>query len=437
MNALATARIEYETYTLPNGLQVILSPYAVAPTVAVLVLYKVGSVNEPRGRTGFAHLFEHMMFQGSENVPREMHFKYVEANGGVLNGFTSQDLTVYFELLPASKLPLGLWLESDRMRALQVTQENLDNQRAVVKEERRLSIDNQPYARALERLREIAYDNFANQHSVIGSMEDLDNATLEDVQAFFRTYYAPNNAVLVIAGDYEADTARAWIERYFADIPPQPAPPTVDVSEPDREERREVFVDTLASVPALALAWKIPPRSTLENDALQIAGDVLVSGRASRLYQRLIKQEQVAVSVSGGAEARPAPSLFRLFVLHHPHVPPERVEAIIYEEIARLAEQGVSERELERVRAQILAQRWGDNLYYGMQSPLGRALGLAYFAAFEGDPEGVNRALERLLQITPANVQHAVQQYLNTTRNRTVMHIQAGASHQGGTPTNG
>ncbi len=418
-------RIEYETYTLPNGLQVILSPHAVAPTVAVLVLYKVGSVNEPRGKTGFAHLFEHMMFQGSAHVPREMHFKYVESNGGVLNGFTSYDLTAYFELLPASKLPLGLWLESDRMRSLQVSQENLDNQRAVVKEERRLSVDNQPYARALERLREIAYDNFANQHSIIGSMDDLDNATLSDVQAFFRTYYAPNNAILAVAGDYDEATAREWIERYFADIPSQPAPPAVDVSEPEREERREVFHDALASVPAVAVCWKIPPRGTLENDALQIAADLLADGRASRLYQRLIKQEQIAVSVSGGVEARPAPSLFRLFVLHHPTAEPERVEATLYEEIQKLAQEGVSERELERVRAQLLAQRWSDNLYYGMQSPLGRALGLAYFAAFEGDPDGVNRALERLLAITPDDVQRAVQQYLHTTRNRTVMHIHA------------
>ncbi|MFN4032292.1 MAG: M16 family metallopeptidase [Fimbriimonadales bacterium] len=432
---LTPTRIEYETYTLPNGLQIILSPHAVAPTVAVLVLYKVGSVNEPRGKTGFAHLFEHMMFQGSAHVPREMHFKYVESNGGVLNGFTSYDLTAYFELLPASKLPLGLWLESDRMRSLQVSQENLDNQRAVVKEERRLSIDNQPYARALERLREIAYDNFANQHSIIGSMDDLDNATLSDVQAFFRAYYAPNNAILAVAGDYDEATAREWIEQYFADIPAQPAPPAVDVSEPEREERREAFHDALASVPAVAVCWKVPPRGTLENDALQIAADLLADGRASRLYQRLIKQEQIAVNVSGGVEARPAPSLFRLFVLHHPTAEPERVEAVLSEEIQKLAEDGVSERELERVRAQLLAQRWSDNLYYGMQSPLGRALGLAYFAAFEGDPDGVNRALERLLAITPDDVQRAAQQYLHTTRNRTVMHIHAGAAQ--GTLTDG
>lgn len=431
MKSIPTTRIEYDTYTLPNGLQVILSPHRVAPTVAVLVLYEVGSVNEPRGKTGFAHLFEHMMFQGSANVPREMHFKYVESNGGVLNGFTSYDMTAYFELLPASKLLLGLWLESDRMRSLQVSQENLDNQRAVVKEERRLSVDNQPYARAMELLRELAYDNFANQHSIIGSMEDLDRATLEDVQAFFRTYYAPNNAVLVVAGDYDPAEARAWIERYFGDIPLQAPPPSVEVSEPDREERREVFHDPLAQVPAVAITWKIPPRGTLESDALQIAGDLLTDGRASRLYQRLVKQDQIAVSVSGGAEARPAPSLFRLFVLHHPHIDPARVEAVLYEEIQKLAEQGVPERELERVRAQLLAQRWSDNLYYGMQSPLGRALGLAYFAAFEGDPDGINRALERLMAITPDDVQRAVQQYLQTTRNRTVMSIVAGAASGG------
>jgi len=425
------ATIPYQQHTLSNGLRVILSPHKVAPVVAVLVMYKVGSCNERPGKTGFAHLFEHMMFQGSENVPREMHFKYVESNGGVLNGFTSYDLTTYFELLPASKLPLGLWLEADRMRSLAVSQENLDNQRAVVKEERRLSVDNQPYARAMERFREIAYDNFANQHSIIGSMEDLDNATLADVQEFFKIYYAPNNAVLVIAGDYDGRRVMREVRTYFEDIPPQPAPPPVDYSDPDREERREFFHDPLASVPSVAIAWKIPRRNTLENDALQIAGEILVGGRASRLYQRLVKEEAVAVSVSGGAEARPAPSLFRIFTLHHPTVAPERVEALIYEEIERMAQEGISEAELERVRSQILAQRWSDNLYYGMQSPLGRALSLAYCALFEGDPGEVNTMLQRLMRITPEQVREAVGRYLATSRNRTVMTILPGAS-QGG-----
>ncbi|MFQ3610624.1 MAG: pitrilysin family protein [Fimbriimonadales bacterium] len=420
--------IPYTEHQLPNGLRVILSPHRIAPVVAVLVMYKVGSRDEPMGKTGFAHLFEHMMFQGSANVPKGKHFEYVEANGGVMNGFTSFDLTTYFEVLPASKLPLGLWLEADRMRSLEVSQENLDNQRAVVKEERRLSVDNQPYARAMERLREIAYDNFANQHSIIGSMEDLDNATLEDVQAFFRTYYAPNNAVLVIAGDYDPRRALPEVRRLFADIPAQPAPEPVDLTEPDRDERREQFHDPLATVPAVAITWKIPPRNTVENDALQIAGDILLGGRASRLYQRMVKQEQIAVSVSGGAESRPAPNLFRVFVLHHPNHSPEVVEQVVYEEIARMAQEGISADELERVRSQLLAQRWSDNLYYGLQSPLGRALNLAYCALFEEDPGAVNRMLERLMSITPEQVQEAVACFLHTSRNRTVMQIVPGAT---------
>lgn len=427
----AITTIPYQEFTLTNGLRVILSPYRVAPVVAVLVMYKVGSRNEVPGKTGFAHLFEHMMFQGSANVPREMHFKYVEANGGVLNGFTSYDLTTYFELLPASKLPLGLWLESDRMRSLAVSQENLDNQRAVVKEERRLSVDNQPYARAMERFREIAYDNFANQHSIIGSMEDLDNATLQDMQEFFKTFYAPNNAVLVVAGDYDGRRVKSEVRNYFEDIPRQPDPPSADCSEPDRPERRETFYDPLASVPALSIAWKIPRRNTPENDALQIAGEILLGGHASRLYQRLVKQEAVAVSVSGGAEARPAPSLFRVFILHHPTVEAERVESIVYEEVERLVRDGITPEEMERVRSQLRMQRWGDNLYYGMQSPLGRALGLAYCALFEDSPNAVNEMLERLERVSPEEVRSATERFLLTTTNRTVMTIIPGTG-QGG-----
>ncbi len=424
--------VPYTEHTLENRLRVILSPYRIAPVVAVAVMYKVGACNETPGKTGFAHLFEHMMFQGSESVPRGMHFYYVESNGGVLNGFTSYDYTTYFELLPASKLPLGLWLEADRMRSLAVSQENLDNQRAVVKEERRLGMDNRPYGKAYERFQELAYDNFANRHTVIGSMDDLDNATLEDVQAFFRTYYAPNNAVLAIVGDYDGRRVLREVRDYFGDIPPQPAPPPVDLSEPDREERREVFHDPLASTPALWLAWKIPPRDTPENDALQIAGEILAGGRASRLYQRLVKQEAVALSVSGGAEARPAPSLFRLNILHHPNVPPERVESLVYEEVARMANEGITEAELERIRAQIIATRWSDNLYYGLQSPLGRALGLAYYATFSGDPGALNRVVERLMSITAEQVCTTVGHYLNTSRNRTVMQIVPGAQTVGG-----
>jgi len=353
-----------------------------------------------------------------------MHFKYVESNGGVLNGFTSQDCTAYFEILPSAKLPLGLWLEADRMRSLAVNQSNLDNQRDVVKEERRMSVDNQPYARAREYFREIAYDNFANRHSVIGSMEDLDRATLEDVQAFFRTYYAPNNAVLVVSGDFDEERAMYWIRELFESISPQPAPPVPDVSEPERaQEVREVFEDPLANVPALTVSWKIPARGTPENDALQIAADALFVGRASRLYRRLVKRQPLAVSVSGWAESRRGPGLFQTFVLYKPDADAALVEEIIYEEIGRLADEGLTGEELERVRTQIVAQRWSGSHYTGLESPLGRALGLAQAVIFDGDPEEVNRGLDRLLSVESAQAQSAVKQYLTSLRNRTVMQI--------------
>ncbi|MEJ5253603.1 MAG: pitrilysin family protein, partial [Armatimonadota bacterium] len=264
--------VPYSLHTLENGLRVVLSEDHSVPVVAVVVLYDVGARNEPPGRTGFAHLFEHMMFQGSAHVKKGEYFSFVEDNGGVLNGMTSNDFTIYFEIMPSNQLELALWLEADRMRSLQVNQENLDNQREVVKEEKRLRVDNQPfsYARGI-LLYELAYDNFANAHSVIGSMEDLDAATLEDVQRFFRTYYAPNNAVLAIAGDIESGQTLEWVRKHFGDIPPQEPPQPVDVTEPERgQEKRAQYTDRLANLPAVAIAWKVPPRHSPERYALAL-----------------------------------------------------------------------------------------------------------------------------------------------------------------------
>jgi predicted Zn-dependent peptidase len=215
--------IPIEQFTLENGLRVVLSEDHGVPVVSVCVYYDVGSRNEREGRTGFAHLFEHMMFQGSENVPKAAHFQYIFNSGGTMNGTTSSERTNYYETLPANQLPLALWLESDRMRSLKVTQENLDNQRNAVQEEKRLNYDNRPYSNAFLRLNELVYQNPANAHSTIGSMQDLDDATIEDIREFFRIYYAPNNAVLVIVGDFDPAEARALVEKYFATIPRQPA----------------------------------------------------------------------------------------------------------------------------------------------------------------------------------------------------------------------
>src|SRR5829696_7255825 len=204
-----------EEYALPNGLRVVLNRDAAVPVIAVAVYYNVGSRNEREGRTGFAHLFEHMMFQGSENVKKAEHFQYIMKAGGTMNGTTSSERTNYYETLPASQLPLALWLESDRMRTLAVTQENLDNQRDAVKEEKRLRYDNQPYGQVFDLLTSMVYKNFANAHSTIGSMEDLDDATVEDVQEFFKIYYAPNNAVLVLSGSFDVTEAKSLIEKFF------------------------------------------------------------------------------------------------------------------------------------------------------------------------------------------------------------------------------
>src|SRR5215203_4911406 len=224
--------LEIEEYKLENGLRVVLNRDAAVPVVSVAVYYDVGSRNEREGRTGFAHLFEHMMFQGSENVKKAEHFQFIMKAGGTMNGTTSSERTNYFETLPANQLPLGLWLESDRMRSLAVTQENLDNQRDAVKEEKRLRYDNQPYGQIFDLINEMIYKNFANSHSTIGSMEHLDAASVEDVQEFFRIYYAPNNAVLVISGSFEPEAAKQLVETYFGDISTQPLPADLDVSEP-------------------------------------------------------------------------------------------------------------------------------------------------------------------------------------------------------------
>ena len=220
-------------FTLDNGLRVVMCADSAVPVVSVALYYDVGSRNEKTGRTGFAHLFEHMMFQGSENVPKAAHFQYIFNAGGTMNGTTSTERTNYFETLPASHLPLALWLESDRMRSLKVTQENLDNQRNAVQEEKRLRYDNQPYVNAFLRINELIFKNPANAHSTIGSMEDLDAATIEDVQEFFRIYYAPNNAVLTIVGDFEEQEATSLVNKYFAGIPSQPDRHRLDVSEPE------------------------------------------------------------------------------------------------------------------------------------------------------------------------------------------------------------
>lgn len=407
-----------EEFTLDNGLRVVFSPDHAIPVVSIAVYYDVGSRNEKEGRTGFAHLFEHMMFQGSENVPKAAHFQYIFNAGGTMNGTTSTERTNYFETLPSNYLPLALWLESDRMRSLKVTQENLDNQRNAVQEEKRLRYDNQPYVNAFLRMNELIFSNPANAHSTIGSMEDLDAATIDDVREFFRVYYAPNNAVLTIVGDFDIAEARALVEQYFANIPAQAVPPPVDVSEPELVAiPNEEFPDTLAPAPAFVLGWKIPARRTKDFYSLSLAGSLLFEGDSSRLYQKLVKGDESVISIEGGIDERRGPSALYIFALPKPDRDVDDIREQIFQEIHRIATDGPTEDEMEKIRNSLC-----NDAVRGRQSTMYRAQRLAEFALYDSDPRLVDSELAHYLNITAADIKNAVARYVDVD-NRVVLDI--------------
>ena len=405
-------------FSLANGLRVILCEDHAVPVVSVALYYDVGSRNEKEGRTGFAHLFEHMMFQGSENVAKAAHFQYIFNAGGTMNGTTSTERTNYYETLPASHLPLALWLESDRMRSLKVTQENLDNQRNAVQEEKRLRYDNQPYVNAFLRINELIFKNPANAHSTIGSMEDLDAATIEDIQEFFRIYYAPNNAVITIAGDFATAEATTLVRKYFEGIPSQPAPPPVDTGEPeDVAQSQEVYHDKLAPAPAFVLGWKIPPRRTPDFYALSLAADLLFEGDSSRLYQKLVKGDESVVSIQGGIDERRGPSACYIFALPKPGQEVAAIRQQIVDEIRQLGTSGPSVAEMEKLQNSLC-----NDVVRGRQSTMYRAQRLAEYALYDGDPTLFDSELEHYLAITPEQIRSAVERFLDV-ENRVVLDI--------------
>jgi len=410
--------LEIEQYTLENGLRIVLNRDNAVPVVAVAVYYDVGSRNEREGRTGFAHLFEHMMFQGSANVKKAEHFQYIMKAGGTMNGTTSSERTNYFETLPASQLPLGLWLESDRMRSLAVTQENLDNQREAVKEEKRLRYDNQPYGQIFDLINEMIFRNFANSHSTIGSMEHLDDATVEDVQEFFRIYYAPNNAVLVLSGAFEPTEAKQLIETYFGDIPSQTPPPDLNVDEP--KEVAETFrewEDKLAPFPAFLLGWKIPPRRSQEFYALYLAGKLLYDGESSRLYQKLVKGEESVIQLFGFTDERRGPSSIFVGAIPKPERDLSKIRGTIMTEILHIAADGPTAEEIQKLHNQLF-----NDTVRMRQSSQSRAQQIAEFALYDGDPTLINSELEDLLAVTPEQIRAAVDEYLNN-ENRALLDV--------------
>jgi zinc protease len=407
-----------EEFTLPNGLRVVLSQDRAVPVVSVAVYYDVGSRNEKEGRTGFAHLFEHMMFQGSENVPKAAHFQYIFNAGGTMNGTTSTERTNYFETLPSNYLPLAFWLESDRMRSLKVTQENLDNQRNAVQEEKRLRYDNQPYVNAFLLMNELIFTNPANAHSTIGSMEDLDAATIDDVREFFSIYYAPNNAVLSVVGDFEGAQARELIEKYFGSIPAHSVPPSVDVSESDAVAiKDETYHDPLAPAPAFVLGWKIPARRTSEFYALSLAGTLLFDGDSSRLYQKLVKGDESVVSIEGGVDERRGPSALYIFALPKPGEEVAEIREKIFAEIKAIATEGPSAEEMEKLRNSL-----SNDAVRGRQSTMYRAQRLAEFALYDSEPKLFDAELDHYLAVTAEDIKNAVSRFVDV-ENRVVLDI--------------
>jgi len=408
--------VAFKEFKLNNGLRVILAEDHSAPTYSICVTYNVGSRDERPGRTGFAHLFEHMLFQGSENVGKGEHFILIQNNGGSANGTTNAERTNYFETLPANQLELGIFLEADRMRALNITQANLDNQRQTVQEERRQSFDNRPYGKTYEAVIEAAYVNFPYQHSVIGSMEDLNRATVQDAVDFFRIYYAPNNAVLSLVGDFDMNVALNLIKKYFESIPAQPVPPIPDVNEPEQKtERRKVIEDAFAQAPRLDIVYKIPPGNTADWYALSVLGQVLSGGVSSRLYQKLIKDKELALSASAGPDERRGPSLFWFSITARPGVDLAALEKLIYEDIARLQNEEVADWELSKVQMQLRRQRAQQR--YSTRS---RASALGHYAVYYNDSQIINTLQQKYNQVTRGDLQRVARTYFQETQ-RTVV----------------
>ena len=409
-------RVDFKETTLKNGLRVITVEDHSAPVVAISLTYNVGSRDERKGRTGFAHLFEHMMFKGSENVGSGEHFLLVFNNGGNMNGTTNEDRTNYFEALPANQLDLAIFLEADRMKSLAITKDNLDNQRNAVQEERRLGVDNQPYGKTGEVQQELIYDNFAYKHTTIGSMEDLNAATVEDVAAFFKMYYAPNNAVLTLVGDFNTNEALAKIKSNFEGIPRQPNPPAVDMTEPQQTaERRADLEDQLARAARVDIAYKAVPGNTADFYALQVLATALQSGQSSRLYQKLLKEKEMVTNVGGAMDEKRGVGAFYTIATLRPNVNTKDVEAAIYAEIDRLKKEPIADWELQK--AKNTTRR---NFVNSLQSSLSRAISIGQYTVYYNDPNLINTRLDKVAAVTKEDVQRVANKYLVDT-NRTVV----------------
>jgi zinc protease len=416
----------YTVHNLSNGLQVIFLEDHAVPVINLQVWYHVGSKDEQAGHTGFAHLFEHLMFKGSAHVPAEEHSRIIEAVGGFDNAETSDDTTNFYETFPSNYLERVLWLEADRMGSLNVSEENFKSEREVVKEERRVRVENQPYGYLQEDLRAAAFTEHAYHHTPIGSITDLNNATIEDVRAFFNTFYKPNNATLVVVGDFNSKQALVWAKKYFEGIPASAKLiPRITHPEPVQTAERVVTKSySNTPLPAIVIGYKIPARYAPDAYPLDLASNVLAGGESSRLYQTLVYKDQIAVQAAGSANFSEDPNLYWAYAIMNPGHTPEDGKKALVTVLDGLKTAPVEPKELEKAKNQEIA-----GFILGRDTDEEKAVALASAAVIGKDPELVNTELGRYLTISPADIQRAANDYFDL-QHATVMLVTTSAAPQ-------
>ena len=420
--------VPVEYFKLPNGLKVVLSPDHSSPTVAVGVYYNIGFRIEPRDRTGFAHLFEHMMFQGSQNLGKMEFIRLVQQNGGVLNGSTRFDFTNYYEVVPANKLETVLWAEADRMKGLAINEDNLKNQQGVVGNEVKVNVLNRPYGGfPWLDIPQYANTNWYNAHNFYGDLKDIEAATLPDVNQFFKTYYVPNNAALAVVGDFDPTEAKKFVEKYFSPLSSAPAVAQPDLTEPRQEKEKHASkVDPLAKRPALAVAYHMPDRNTPEYYAMGLIDQLLVQGDDSLLYQELVKKRGFSGEVNGGINMLgnmfnyKGPMLWTISLIHDSASKPDDIVGAMESVIAPLRTKPVDQALLDRALVKFRSNLYDD---LGALNGFGRADMLASFALFDDNPSRINDIETQLRKVTPALVQKTAAEYLRPD-NRTVLVVE-------------
>ncbi len=440
-SAAAKFTVPITYYKLPNGLKVALSRDTTAPLVVVGVYYNIGFRIEPRNRTGFAHLFEHLMFEGSKNLAKGEFDKLIEGNGGVMNGSTRFDFTNYFEVVPSHALETMLWGEADRMKNLTVTEETLKNQQGVVGNEVKVNVLNQPYGGfPWLDMPQYANKNWYNSHNFYGDLKDIEAATLADAKSFSQTYYSPNNAALALVGDFDEAQAKRWVEKYFGSIPASKLPPKPDLSEPRQEaEQRFSRIDKLANKPALGIAYQMPPRLTPEHYAMVLLDQMLIEGDDSLLTQELVKKRGYTDSVDGGINLLGSqfnyngPMLWIASMIHDSSVKPDQILAAADPIIEALREKPVTKEMLDRSMVKLRSQYYQSLTQFG---GFGRADLMASFALFDDNPGLINSLEDNLRKVTPQLVMKTAQEYLRPT-NRTVLVVEAGAAAKQAAPATG